>query len=63
MAILNFSVYEIQIPFWRGGEGEGGGGGGGKFGPKNQSCQFKLKCGTLTNSNMQTRLIPRLYLD
>ena len=28
MAILNFSVYEIQIPFWRGGEGEGGGGGG-----------------------------------
>ena len=25
----------------------------GKFGPKNQNCQFKLKFGTQTNSNIQ----------
>ena len=29
----------------------------GKFGPKNQNCQFKLKFGTKTNSNMQKSLV------
>ena len=29
----------------------------GKFGPKNQNCQFKLKFGTYTNSNMQSSLM------
>ena len=28
----------------------------GKFGPKNQNCQFKLKFGTKTNSNMQNSM-------
>ena len=28
-----------------------------KFGPKNQSCQFELKFGTKTNSNMQNSLV------
>ena len=28
----------------------------GKFGPKNQTCQFKLKFGTYTNSNMQNSM-------
>ena len=27
-----------------------------KFGPKNQNCQFKLKLGTQTNSNMQNSI-------
>ena len=29
----------------------------GKFGPKNQSCQFKLKFGTKTNLNMQSSMV------
>ena len=29
----------------------------GKFGPKNQNCQFKLKFGTLTNSNKQKSMV------
>ena len=29
----------------------------GKFGPKNQKCQFKLKFGTRTNSDMQNLLV------
>ena len=29
----------------------------GKFGPKNQNCQFKLKFGTSTNSNMQNSVV------
>ena len=28
----------------------------GKFGTKNQNCQFKLKFGTKTNSNMQNSM-------
>ena len=28
----------------------------GKFGPKNQNCQFQLKFGTQTNSNMQNSM-------
>ena len=28
----------------------------GKFGPKNQNCQFNVKFGTLTNSNMQNSM-------
>ena len=29
----------------------------GKLGQKNQSCQFKLKFGTYTNSNMQNSMV------
>ena len=29
----------------------------GKLGPKNQNCQFKLKFGTYTNSNMQNSMV------
>ena len=29
----------------------------GKLGPKNQNCQFKLKFGTFTNSNMQNSIV------
>ena len=29
----------------------------GKFGPKSKSCQFKLKFGTWTNSNMQNSMV------
>ena len=29
----------------------------GKFGPKTQNCQFKLKFGTQTNSNMQNSMV------
>ena len=29
----------------------------GKFGPKNQSCQFKLKFGAKTNLNMQSSVV------
>ena len=29
----------------------------GKYGPKNQSYQFKLKFGTQTNSNMQNTMV------
>ena len=29
----------------------------GKFGPKSQNCQFKLKFGTLTNSNIQSLMV------
>ena len=29
----------------------------GKFGPKNQNCQFQLKFGTKTNSNMQSSVV------
>ena len=29
----------------------------GKFGPKNENCQFKLKFGTKTNSNMQNSMV------
>ena len=29
----------------------------GKFGPKHKNCQFKLKFGTYTNSNMQNSMV------
>ena len=29
----------------------------GKFGPKIQNCLFKVKYGTLTNSNMQNQMV------
>ena len=29
----------------------------GKCGLKNQNCQFKLTCGTQTNSNMQNSMV------
>ena len=33
----------------------------GKFGPKTQNCQFKLKFGTYTNSNMQNSMMMFTY--
>ena len=38
---VHFSRFRPQIPFL------------GKVGPENQNCQFILKVGTWTNSNMQ----------
>ena len=29
----------------------------GKFGPENHNCQFKLRFGTKTNSNMQNSMV------
>ena len=34
----------------------------GKLGPKNQNCQFKLKYGTETNSNMQNSMVIFTFL-
>ena len=33
-----------------------------KFDPKNQNCQFKLKFGTQTNSNMQNSMVVFIFL-
>ena len=33
----------------------------GKFGPKNRNCQFKLKIGTQTNSNMKNSIVIFLF--
>ena len=33
----------------------------GKFGPKNQNCQFELKFGTYTNSNMQYSMMMVIF--
>ena len=33
----------------------------GKFGPKTQYCEFKLKFGTKTNSNMQKLMVMSLF--
>ena len=41
---VHFFRFRPQIPFL------------GKFGPKNQNCQFILKFGTWTNSNMQNSM-------
>ena len=41
---VHFFRLRPQIPFL------------GKFGPKNQNCQFILKFGTWTNSNMQNSM-------
>ena len=41
---VHFFRFRLQIPFF------------GKFGPKNQNCQFNLKFGTWTNSNMQNSM-------
>ena len=41
---VHFFRYRRQIPFL------------GKFGPKNRNCQFILKFGTWTNSNMQNSM-------
>ena len=34
----------------------------GRFGPKNQNCQFKLKFGTYTNSNMQNSAVQKIKI-
>ena len=41
----DFSVLDWKYPFL------------GKFGPKIQNCLFKVKYGTLTNSNMQNQMV------
>ena len=45
MGYILIVFFELEIPFL------------GKFGPKNQNCQFKLKFGTRTNSDMQNSLV------
>ena len=37
--------FRLEIPFL------------GKFGPKNENCQFQLKFGTLSNSNMKNSMV------
>ena len=32
-----------------------------KFGPKNENCQFQLKFGTLSNSNMKNSMVMLLF--
>ena len=44
MVVLSFSVLEPEIPFWS------------KFGWEIQNCHFKLKFGTLTDSNKYAEL-------
>ena len=41
---MQFFCLRPEIPFLR------------KFGPKNQTCQFKLKFSAYTNSNMQNSM-------
>ena len=43
--VVYIFCFYLEIPFWK------------KFGPKNQKCQFKLKFGTGTNSDMQNSLV------
>ena len=38
--IVHLFCFRLEVPFL------------GKFGPKNQNCQFVMKLGTWTNSNM-----------
>ena len=42
---VHFFWFRLEIPFF------------GKLGPENYNCQFKLKFGTLTNSNMQNSVV------
>ena len=42
--MIHLICFRLEIPFL------------GKFGPKNQNCQFILKFGTQTNSNMQNSM-------
>ena len=44
-AKVRFFSFQPEIPFL------------GKFGQKNQNCQFKLKFGTETNSNVQNSMV------
>ena len=45
MVILTFYVFNQKYPFWA------------NFGTKNQNCQFKMKFGTWTNSNMHNSMV------
>ena len=44
----DFSVFDRKFPFWSYLV---------RFNQKNQNCQFKLKFGTWTNSNMQNSMV------
>ena len=46
---IHFFCFGVEIPFW------------GKFGPNNQNCNFKLKFGTYTNSNMQNSMVMFIF--
>ena len=45
LVIFTFFCFRRQVPFSK------------KLGPKNQSCQFKLKFGTQNNSNQQNSIV------
>ena len=49
--VVSLSLFETENshPFW-------------KFGPKNRNCQFKLKIGTQTNSNMRNLIVMFIFL-
>ena len=57
--LSTFSVFSLEIPFLN------------KFVPKNRDCQFELKVGTYTNSNMENSiriplwasLVPNFKID
>ena len=45
MVVFTFSVLDQKYPFWT------------KLFQKNKNCQFNLKFGTKTNSNMQNSMV------
>ena len=45
IVMFTFSVFNWKYPFWE------------NLIQKNQNCQFKLKFGTETNSNMQNSMV------
>ena len=49
--VVSFIRFRLEIPFVD------------KLDPKTQNCQFKLKFGTLTTSNMQNSLVVFFVLD
>ena len=46
---VQFFCFQPEIPFLD------------KLGPKNQNCQFKLKFGTYTNSNMKDSMVALIF--
>ena len=50
MVRLTSSIVDRKYRFWA------------NFGPKNQSCHFKLKFGTFTNLNMRNSMMMLTFL-
>ena len=50
MVRLTSSILDRKYRFWA------------NFGPKNQSCHFKLKFGTFTNLNMRNSMMMLTFL-